>query len=378
MKSKYLLFPYWLALKLRNRAYDKGRKKVFSASVPTICVGNVAVGGTGKTPHTEMILRMLSDMPEFKGAQLAVLSRGYKRKGKKFQQVDADSKVTFAGDEPLQIKRKFPEVTVAVDADRVEGCRFLADPELLKTEKRARKCKNKELPKADLIILDDAFQYRRLKADFNIVLVDYNRPLNRDELLPLGRLRDLPRRVDDADVIIVTKCPAELTAWERLTWTETLGMRAYSTSECEGTNASGRRQKVLFTTVDYLPATSVFPDGDVRYAYAKKMILFSGIANDTPIVRYLSDSFKVVRHFIFSDHHKYSRADLAKINSVARSFPTAGVITTEKDAQRVLSCKKVPESLKKKLLQLPIEVRFLTKEEASIFRRTLLDVICSE
>ena len=150
MIDQILLAPYYLSLKLRHFLYDKGIRKSVKAAVPAVCIGNITVGGTGKTPHTEMTLRTLLSMEEAEGKHFAVLSRGYKRRSKGFQQVMADSKSSFSGDEPLQIKTKFPEVTVAVDADRVEGCDFLCHPARLKTSKKGRRCLNKEFLPADL------------------------------------------------------------------------------------------------------------------------------------------------------------------------------------------------------------------------------------
>ena len=202
MIDKVLLFPYWLALKLRHFMFDCGLRKQHRTQVPSICVGNITVGGTGKTPHTEMLLRTLMTDEEWSGKSLAVLSRGYKRKSRGFQQVVADGTAKEYGDEPLQIKKKFPGATVAVDSSRREGCDFLCHPEKIKTARRGRRCKHKDMPAADLIILDDAFQHRNVKASVSIVLVNYNRPVFRDHLLPLGKLRDLPERLSDADIII--------------------------------------------------------------------------------------------------------------------------------------------------------------------------------
>ena len=150
MTDKILLFPYWLVLKIRHLLYDCGIRKTYTPDVPSICVGNVTVGGTGKTPHTEMLLRTLLNDDELHGMKIAVLSRGYKRKTRGFQQVISSGTATDYGDEPLQIKKKFPDVTVAVDKSRKEGCEFLTHPEKLKTSKKARKCRDKEMPKADL------------------------------------------------------------------------------------------------------------------------------------------------------------------------------------------------------------------------------------
>ena len=186
MVDKILLFPYWLTLKVRHLLYDSGIRKTYTPSVPSVCIGNVTVGGTGKTPHTEMILRTLLEDADWQDRNIAVLSRGYKRKSKGFQQVAADGRALDYGDEPLQIKQKFPMVTVAVDKSRKEGCTFLTDPESVKTAKKARRCIHKDFPKADLILLDDAFQHRAVKAGVNILLVDYSRPIFHDHLMPLG------------------------------------------------------------------------------------------------------------------------------------------------------------------------------------------------
>ena len=139
MIDKILLFPYWFSLKFRHFLFDTEIRKVHTADVPTICIGNVTVGGTGKTPHTEMLIRTLLQDEEWGGKNLAVLSRGYKRKTKGFQQVTADGSALLYGDEPLQIKKKFPGITVAVDKSRTEGCNFLAHPEKLETSKKARR-----------------------------------------------------------------------------------------------------------------------------------------------------------------------------------------------------------------------------------------------
>ena len=227
MLERVILAPYYLTLKIRHALYDHGVFKVHTCKAPTICVGNIAAGGTGKTPHTEMILRTLLASEKWKDKHIAVLSRGHKRKSSGFQQILTDDSATFAGDEPLQIKRKFPKITVAVDRTRVEGCDFLLHPEKLSTLKKARKCVHKDLQSPDLIVLDDAFQYRSLQASFNIVLVDYNRPPCNDCLLPFGRLRDLPERLLHANIIIVSKCPTFMENWEKVEWVKSLGITGY-------------------------------------------------------------------------------------------------------------------------------------------------------
>lgn len=372
MLRKLILAPYYLVLKIRHTLYDKGIWKVHTCEVPTICVGNIAAGGTGKTPHTEMILKTLLKSEEWGDKQIAVLSRGHKRSSRNFQQVSINGSAAFYGDEPLQIKKKFPGVTVAVDRCRLQGCDFLIHPEKLHTDRKARKCKEKDMPKSDLIVLDDAFQYRDLKSHCNIVLVDYNRPVNEDTLLPFGRLRDLPARLHYADIIIVTKCPAYLDDWEKIQWVKSMGIRDFNVRTCKGTDRKGKEITILFTMINYCPLEKVYPEGDPRYIYSKKLILFSGIAKDTHLRRYLSDNYKLVKRFRFADHHKYSGFDISRILRATKKYPTAVVATTEKDSQRVVDNKKVPVSLRERLFQVPIEVAFLSNLEKEIFESTLM------
>ncbi len=375
MINQTLLFPYWLTLKLRHALYNIGLFKSHKAEVPTICVGNITVGGTGKTPHTEMILRMLLESEEWKDKNIAVLSRGYKRKSKGFQQVVAEGTSEDFGDEPLQIKRKFPQITVAVDKSRKEGCRFLTNPDLLQTSKKARRCLHKDMPKADIIVLDDAFQHRAIKPALSIVLVDYSRPTFKDHLMPIGRLRDLPERIGAADIVIVTKCPTYIDDKQREKWAKNLGIREYNIKTAEGTRKKGKKQNILFTSIAYDTAQPVFPEGDARYLYAQRLILFSGIANDEPFRRYLCGSYKIVRHFNFPDHHDFTRSDMHSIRNAADDYPTSVIMTTEKDCQRVRDCRFVPGSLKTKMFHTPIKVEFLTDEDRNIFNSALLSLL---
>ena len=332
---------YGLVLRIRHLLYDKGWKKRFPAAVPTICVGNITVGGTGKTPHVELLLRLLLAA----GKQPAVLSRGYKRKLKGFQLLPADSSAALYGDEPVQIAHKFPEVPVAVDKDRVHGCEQLAS-------------------KASCIVLDDAFQYRRLQATLNVVLVDFHRPIFKDRLLPWGRLRDLPGRLKAAQVVIVNKCPAELSDQERAQWRKNLKLSS--------------EQSLFFTTLRYGTPLPVFPDADKHYLYAKQCTVFTGIANDTPLRNYLSDTYKIGQHLQFPDHHAYTRADIRRIAGAVKASATSCVFTTEKDAQRLRDCRNVPQSIRERLFYIPVEAAFLTPEEQEAFCRLLTSTIRSE
>lgn len=373
--DKILLAPYYWTLKFRHFLYDSGIRKTNSADVPTISVGNITVGGTGKTPHTEMIIRMLSESPVWKDRNIAVLSRGYKRKSKGFQQVMTSSPATESGDEPLQVKRKFPSVTVAVDKSRTEGCSFLSNPELLKTSKKARKCKHKDLRKADIIILDDAFQHRTLKPDLSIVLVSYSRPIDKDHLLPFGRLRDLPERVSAADVLIISKSPAYIDEWERMQWAESLGIKGFSPEECRGKTSEGKDIYLFFTDIRYDTLTPVFPEGELRYTYSQRAVIFTGIADDSLFLRYLGDTYKIKKHLSFADHHTFNARDIRTIEEASEDYPTAVVITTEKDSQRISGCPSMPDILKERMFYVPIKTGFLSVNEEAAFTALLENLL---
>jgi tetraacyldisaccharide 4'-kinase len=291
-------------------------------------------GGVGIPPLYALTKALLAA-----GKQPAVLSRGYKRKLKGFQLLPADSSAALYGDEPVQIAHKFPEVPVAVDKDRVHGCGQLAS-------------------KASCIVLDDAFQYRRLRATLNLVLVDFHRPIFKDQLLPWGRLRDLPGRLKAAQVVIVTKCPAELSAQEREAWQKDLHLSP--------------EQQLFFTTLQYGTPLPVFPEADKHYLYAKQSTVLTGIANDAPLRSYLSDTYKIGQHLQFPDHHAYSKADLRTITRAIQASATSCLFTTEKDAQRLRDCKNVPEAVRRRLFYVPVEAAFLTPEEEETFSHILL------
>ena len=348
LKSKILLFPYWAALKIRHLLYDKGIKKSFSFPVPVICIGNITVGGTGKTPHTEMIIRMLQDK-----YRVAVLSRGYKRKTKGFRiAAQAD---TFAeiGDEPLQIKHKFPHITVAVCEDRCKGIeQLLALPQELRPE---------------IIILDDAFQHRRVKPSHSIVLMNWNNPIFSDNLLPLGRLRDLPEQIRRADSVIVTKSPlfgehdgiidaplaAKQIAPVEKEWRTRLGLR--------------KEQNLCFSYITYGAAAAVFPtEGDNRYIYSKSAIFFTGIANDTQFRDHIADTYKILGSLKFPDHCNFTQANIKDINRWAAKHPTSVVLTTEKDSMRLMGNPHISADLKKRLFYIPIEVRLLPSQTVQL------------
>lgn len=339
---------------MRHFLYDKGICKSTEYHIPVICVGNITVGGTGKTPHTEMIIRMVQDK-----YRIAVLSRGYKRKTKGFRIASASDTFAQVGDEPLQIKQKFPNIIVAVCEDRRTGIeKLLSLPE---------PCTGAEGPfRPQMIILDDAFQHRKVKPSHNIVLINWHNPLFTDNLLPIGRLRDLPEQIIRAHSVIVTKSPrfgehdgiidaplaAQQIAPVAKEWRERLGLRD--------------DQKLCFSCIFYGSPLPVCPaEGDNRYIYSSSAVFFTGIANDTEFRNHVVGSYKVLDSIKFPDHYNFSRSNIKEINKWATKYPTSVVLTTEKDSKRLIGNPYLSEELKKRLFYIPIEVKILPQEPSA-------------
>lgn len=335
MIGNIVLFPYWLALRVRHLFYDKGWRKRREHPVPVISVGNVTVGGTGKTPMVEYLVALLQGR-----CRVAVLSRGYKRKGRGFHRVTPEDTALAVGDEPLQMCLKYPQVLVAVDRNRNHGVRRLL--ELPENER------------PDLVILDDGFQYRALKPAFEIALVDYNRPVYDDSLMPIGHLRDLPGRLRCADVVVVTKVPGLLDEAEREEIRRKLRLR--------------EDQPLLFAGIRYGNPLPVFEkEADKRYVYSQEVYLFSGIADDRPLLDFLYDRYAFIEHRRFGDHHRFTRADERALLGYVRKHPRTLLLTTEKDAMRLLNCSRLDDEVRRRLFYLPIRTAFLTWDEGSEF-----------
>ena len=244
---------------------------------------------------------------------------------------------------PFYMKKNIPEATVAVCRDRLDGCRRLQE-------------------KADVIVLDDALQYRKLKANVNIVLTPWGRPVTEDRLLPFGRLRDLRERLRDADIVVVTKCPEELNEAQQRDHIRRLGL------EDSGI-------PVFFTCIRYDELQPVFPEGDRHFTYSQRAILVSAIADDTLLRHYLSDNYRFAARFSYPDHHRFTQGDIATVNAASAKCPTAAVITTQKDAQRILDLKKVPDSLKSRTFYAPIKADFISDLQRDSFRDCLLKAL---
>lgn len=351
-RSKILLFPYYLILNIRHFLYDHNIKKSYSFQIPIICIGNVTVGGTGKTPHCEMLLRLLKDK-----YKLALLSRGYKRKTKGFRYVSTTDSFRKAGDEPLQIKQKFQDVTVAVCEDRCYGIERLIKEQ-----------------SPDAIILDDAFQHRKVRPSHSVVLVNYNNPVDEDELLPFGTLRDLPSRIHKADTIIVTGLPYRNDVDED---TDTGDISEYISKQ----NSIWRKklnlsksQNLFFSVIVYKNLKPIFADKvDPRYMYSKSALLFSGIANDSALRNHLSRHYKISEAIQFDDHRTFSKADIRMINKFAVNNPVSVIITTEKDSKRVMSANGISDEVKKRLFYIPIEVMIIPDKMQSEFLEKIMN-----
>lgn len=370
-KSKLFLFPYWATLKFRHLLYNQNIIKGESFPIPVICVGNITVGGTGKTPHTEMIVKMLQEK-----YKVAVLSRGYKRKSKGFRLTQVRDSFEDVGDEPLQIKQKFPNVIVAVCNSRREGISKLLDIENMPALYEADGSKKEGLYKPEIIILDDAFQHRKVKPSHSVVLMNYSRPIYDDNLLPIGKLRDLPEEITRANSVIISKSPMfgeidgsaifeegalkEVNTEEKA-WRERLNLSA--------------EQSLYFSIVTYGEPRLIFAEeGEQRYLYSNSAIYFTGIANDKEFNDYIVGTHKVMDSIKFADHKNFSESDIARIYSLAKRYPTATIFTTEKDSKRLINNRFLTRDVKKRLFYIPIQVKIIPniKQQEFINKITLL------
>jgi len=327
---RIILFPivpiYYLVTWLRNKLYDVGVKPVISYDFPVICVGNLSTGGTGKTPMIEYLIRLLKDEKS-----LATLSRGYKRKTEGFVLADENANADTIGDEPFQFYNKFNEVTVSVDANRQNG---IAQLRKLKTP-------------PEIILLDDAYQHRKVKAGFNILLTAYNNLYYKDIVLPTGNLREPRSGAKRADVIVVTKCRTDISEEEKSEITAKLKLEHH--------------QMVFFSYVDY--SNRVISNlNTLELDALPKFVLVTGIANAKPLVNFLAKKGLNFDHIEYSDHYNFRTSDIE--NLASKSL----IITTEKDYVRL----SVNESLKKKLYYLPIQIKIDKAENFNAVIRSFI------
>jgi len=336
-----ILYPlsliYGLVTGFRNWLFNSDILKSTSFNIPIISVGNLSVGGTGKTPHTEFILSVIQS--EWK---TAMLSRGYKRKTKGFFLAVESSNNQTLGDEPYQIYKKFPAVSVAVDEKRVHGVQKLQEL----------------MPGLQAVVLDDAFQHRQIQPGLSILLTDCSNLYTHDLMLPAGELREWKGGSRRANIIVVTKCPANMNPLE---------MRLIETEIKPETN-----QQLFFSSFVYDEIVPVFPDflsGKWTYKRLKEsdssVLLVAGIVSPESIAEHLTNYTKKVVPLFFPDHHAFQTKDFILINKMFDALTTSEkiILVTEKDAARLVSNPLFPEALKSKIFALPIHIRILQNQE---------------
>lgn len=327
---------YGAGVWLRNAAFDVGLLPQEEFDVPVVSVGNITVGGTGKTPHVEYIIEAL-----YRRYHIAVLSRGYKRKTKGFILASNNMTPRDIGDEPYQIFSKFSGlITLAVCESRRKGIR-----ELLRID-----------PDINLILLDDGFQHRYVKPKVNIVLVDYNHPPYEDKLMPLGTLREPARNVLRGDIVVVTKCPSDITAMDIRMVKKNLALFPY--------------QGLFFSNIRYADPIPVFPVQSPQITSLQwlreddAVLCLTGIATPKPLVRYLRQFAARVKVMHFDDHHFFTRRDFSDIFKVYNQLEGKRkfIITTEKDAVRIMNNPYFPPTRRHCIFYIPMRVGFLEME----------------
>ena len=329
---RYILFPfsiiYGFIIWLRNKLFDKNILRSATFNFPLICVGNLAVGGTGKTPMAEYLIRLLKNK-----YPVATLSRGYKRKTKGFAIADDNTTAVDIGDEPMQLHKKFPDITVAVAEERVVGI-----PQLLY-----------EKPETKVIILDDAFQHREVRAGLNILLTEYEDLYTRDFPLPAGNLRDIKSSSKRAHIIIVTKCKRQLNEEERQSIIKELNPSSF--------------QKVFFTKIEYSSSYHLFTKETRFIEHDCNILLVCGIANPGPLKETLATYTDTYEMILFRDHYIFTTDDLKEIKKQFAKIESANkiILTTEKDGVRLAKYENELKDLP--IYVLPMRHKFLFGEE---------------
>lgn len=341
-----LSWLYALGVKLRNLLFEVGLLKSRSFDTPVISVGNITTGGAGKTPHVEYLVRLLS--PYMK---VAVLSRGYKRKSKGYQLATTESTVADIGDEPCQMKRSFPEIHVAVDRNRCHGIdRLTTDEGTQDTE---------------VILLDDAYQHRYVKPGINILLVDYHRLIIYDKLLPAGRLREPESGKSRADIVIITKCPEDLKPMEYRVLIRAMNLYPY--------------QGLYFTSLKYGEMRALYGDEKrtmESISADEHVLIVTGIASPEQLRTDMKIHTQHITSLNFPDHHAFVPEDIQRINETfaAMEGSRKTIITTEKDAVRLLEAGGLSDEAKEALYVLPITIQFMLGQEEA-FNQKILDYV---
>jgi tetraacyldisaccharide 4'-kinase len=351
-KNNILLYPlsviYGIITDTRNFLYNTGFIKSVEFRVPVICVGNITVGGTGKTPHTEYLIDLLREH-----FRIAVLSRGYKRKTRGFIVAEKSSKVRDIGDEPKQMSMKFPDVLIVVDKNRVDGVKEITET----------------WPQTEAVILDDGFQHRKIKPGFSILLTDFSRLMIKDHMLPYGNLREHVENKRRADIIIVSKSPQNLNPMQRRIIVKDVDKAPY--------------QHLYFTSLDYKSPLPVFDDintegtnPDLSVQNEGGAVLVTGIANAELLREHLLKTFPEIKHLAFPDHYNFKAADIKTISAVFNELkaPVKYVFTTEKDAVRLREFTNIADPLKSALYYIPVGINFLNDDKDE-FDKIIIDYV---
>ena len=321
---KPLSVLYSIGVALRNKLFDLGVFQSQKSDISTISVGNITVGGTGKTPHSEYLLSYLS-----KRVATAYLSRGYKRSTTGYRVADENSTALTIGDEAYQVYRKFKDVTVVVDSNRLNALKRLQ--------------RHKVVPK--VVVLDDAYQHRSLHPDLNILLIDYNRLTYQDLMLPLGELREPSHNTDRADIIIFTKCPSTIMPVDMLSTRTQIKPFPYQT--------------LYYTTLTYEDPKGLFTDKKLNLQ-GKEIILLTGIAQPQHLHKHLEKYASLITALKYPDHHKFTSQDIKELVEDFEKLQAnnRAIITTEKDAARLISM-NLPEIIKEYIYIIGIKIEFL-------------------
>ncbi len=324
---------YGIGVSLRDFFYRKGLLKGYKFNVPVISVGNLSVGGAGKTPHIEYLIRLLKDY-----LNIATLSRGYKRKTKGYLEVKSSHNAEDVGDEPLQFKRKYGnDITVTVSESRAFGI-----PEIVRY-----------YPDTQAILLDDAFQHRSVEPGLNILLTEFGKPFTRDQLLPVGRLREWRSAYQRADIIIVSKCPPQMSEEEKAAFIAEI--KPFS------------HQKIFFSYYAYGTPYYLFnPRYNLKLEEDLDVLLISAIANTEYLVDYLAEKVDLVRDLNYEDHHYFTAFDVGRLKKIFDNMKKSkkAILTTEKDAMRLELHRDFLVEKKMPIFVLPVEVRFHFDEGA--------------
>lgn len=333
---------YACAVGVRNFAFDKGLLPSEHFSIPTICVGNLSVGGTGKTPFIEFLIQMLRE--EYR---IAVLSRGYGRKGKAPIIASQEDTAVTIGDEPFQIKRKYPEVMVYIDGNRRRALRAMEGmPDEIRPE---------------VVLMDDGFQHRYVSPAYSIILTPYNRLYTEDQLMPLGRLRESPKEATRADTIIITHTPRDAMQVELRLKREGLNLLAY--------------QDQHFCRLKYDEPVRLFQNEEKaqlpNLTRQTPVVILSGIGTPEHFCNKCTSVFHhVVERLIYPDHHQYDLQDISNLEHILQEHPQSQVITTEKDAMRLLALTpNLSEKVRQSIWYIPISIEMDLSSRIQILRR---------